>query len=45
MSEPDDRVVSPDRHRDDHTDYTLRPTYLGDLIGQERVRQNLAILI
>lgn len=45
MSEQDERLVSPDRRHEDLTDYTLRPTYLADLIGQDRVRQNLAILI
>jgi Holliday junction DNA helicase RuvB len=45
MSDPDERLVSPDPHRDDHTDYTLRPRRLEEIIGQERVKQNLTILI
>ncbi len=45
MSDQDERLVSPDLHRDDLTDYALRPRRLEEIIGQDRVRQNLAILI
>ena len=41
----DDRVVSPDPQPNDHRDYALRPQRLNDLIGQEQIKENLAILI
>jgi len=42
----DERIISPDRQSDETTlDQALRPRRLDDLIGQERVRENLAILI
>jgi len=42
----DDRVVSPARQSDElRLDQALRPQRLADLIGQERVRENLGILI
>lgn len=45
MSEADERVLSPKRRPDDPIDYALRPHKLDELIGQDRVRENLAILI
>jgi Holliday junction DNA helicase RuvB len=41
-----DRVISPQpQEGDSGLDHALRPRRLADLIGQERVRENLAILI
>lgn len=40
-----DRVVSPDRREEDLGEPTLRPQTLDELIGQERVKENLSILI
>ena len=46
MSDNDDnRVLSPKRRPDDQVDYALRPQKLAELIGQDRVKDNLAILI
>jgi holliday junction DNA helicase RuvB len=39
------RLVNPDSQPDDRLDQALRPRSLSDLIGQERVKENLAILI
>ncbi|MGD1993199.1 MAG: Holliday junction branch migration DNA helicase RuvB [Anaerolineae bacterium] len=41
-----DRIISPDPRSDDkRLDQALRPRRLADLIGQDRVRENLSILI
>ncbi len=45
MSETPDRPISPDPKPDDRLDHALRPRRLDELIGQERVRENLKILI
>jgi Holliday junction DNA helicase RuvB len=45
MSDNDDRIISPERMGDDRLDYALRPQRLDELIGQQQVRENLAILI
>ena len=45
MSETSDRLVNPLPQTDDRLDQALRPKNLSDLIGQDRVRENLAILI
>ncbi len=46
MSEqPQDRLVNPDFKPDDRIDQTLRPQTLIELIGQDQVKENLAILI
>jgi Holliday junction DNA helicase RuvB len=45
MSEPADRLVNPQPQAEDHLDQALRPKSLSDLIGQDRVKENLAILI
>jgi Holliday junction DNA helicase RuvB len=39
------RVLDPEPKSDDRLDTTLRPQLLSDLIGQEQVKENLAILI
>ncbi len=45
MSDTTDRLVNPTPQTDDRMDSAMRPKYLADLIGQERVKENLAILI
>jgi Holliday junction DNA helicase RuvB len=45
MPETSDRVLSPQRRPEDQANYALRPRALADLIGQERVKENLSILI
>jgi Holliday junction DNA helicase RuvB len=45
MDEPKKRVIDPDSQPDDRLDLALRPRALTDLIGQERVKENLNILI
>ena len=45
MDEPPTRLVNPEPQPDDRLDTTLRPRTLADLIGQDRVKENLAILI
>ncbi len=43
--ETPNRLVNPQPQTEDNLDTTLRPRYLVDLIGQERVKENLEILI
>jgi Holliday junction DNA helicase RuvB len=45
MAASEDRVLNAQRTRDDTTDLTLRPRRLEEMIGQDRVKANLAILI
>ncbi|MBI2976118.1 MAG: Holliday junction branch migration DNA helicase RuvB [Chloroflexi bacterium] len=45
MTETGDRVVSPKRRPDDQIDYALRPQKLAEVIGQDRVKENLEILL
>jgi len=45
MSEQLNRLVNPEHQADDRLDQALRPRLLADLIGQDRVKENLAILI
>lgn len=45
MTDPKDRPVTPEAKPDDRIDHALRPQRLGDLIGQDQVKENLAILI
>jgi len=45
MAESEDRIVSPVRNIEDFKELTLRPRHLDEMIGQDRVRENLAILI
>ena len=39
------RIVSSERRPDDSQDVTLRPRKLAEIIGQDRVKENLAILL
>lgn len=45
MNETNDRLVAPDSQPEDNLDQALRPRKLAELIGQERVKENLDILI
>ena len=45
MSETTTRLVTPNDRKDDQWDVSLRPKSLNELIGQDRVKENLAILI
>ena len=45
MSESPPRLINPNPQPDDRLDQALRPRFLKDLVGQERVKENLAILI
>jgi Holliday junction DNA helicase RuvB len=45
MPETSNRLLDPEPKQDDRLDQTLRPQFLSDLIGQENVKENLAILI
>lgn len=40
-----ERVVSPIPQDDDFTEPTLRPRFLREMLGQDRVKENLAILL
>lgn len=45
MTETPERLVNPKPQPDDRLDQALRPKTLSDLIGQDRVKENLSILI
>lgn len=45
MTEESSRITDPSPRLDDRVDQALRPSTLGELIGQDQVRQNLEILI
>jgi len=45
MTDSPDRLVNPQPQADDRLDAALRPKRLSDLIGQDRVKENLQILI
>lgn len=45
MDEKPTRLLNPEPQPEDRLDMALRPRTLADLIGQERVKENLAILI
>lgn len=47
MSDPlaEGRVVAPDFSEEDTGEITLRPSHLGDFIGQRAVRENLRVFI
>jgi len=45
MTSPKDRPLDPEAKPDDRLDPALRPQKLGDLIGQEQVKENLSILL
>jgi len=41
----DGRLVGGLSRRDDRENIALRPKYLSDIIGQDRIRENLKIII
>src|SRR4030067_1113327 len=45
MNDKPTRLLNPEPQPDDRLDMALRPRTLTDLIGQERVKENIAILI
>jgi Holliday junction DNA helicase RuvB len=45
MKESPNRLVTPQPHPEDPLDQAIRPRSLNDLIGQDRVKENLEILI
>jgi holliday junction DNA helicase RuvB len=45
MANPTNRITDGDVHPEDQFDRALRPTKLGELIGQTQIKENLAILI
>jgi Holliday junction DNA helicase RuvB len=45
MTETEKRLLDPEPKPDDRLDQSLRPQKLSDLIGQDQVKENLAILI
>lgn len=45
MTESPNRLVNPQPQADDRLDAALRPKMLTDLIGQDRIKENLQILI
>lgn len=45
MPENPNRLVNPQPQPDDRLDTALRPKMLADLVGQERIKENLEILI
>ena len=45
MDESSERIVSSQLKPEDRLDQALRPKYLSDLIGQEKIKENLSILI
>ncbi|HEX9013292.1 MAG TPA: Holliday junction branch migration DNA helicase RuvB [Anaerolineaceae bacterium] len=45
MTDQPNRLVNPQPRPDDNVDVALRPHRLGELIGQDQVKENLSILI
>jgi Holliday junction DNA helicase RuvB len=45
MTQPRPRPLDPESRPDDRVDHALRPQKLAELIGQDQVKENLAILI
>src|SRR3989338_6014411 len=45
MSDAADHVLSPERRPEDQADHALRHKRLSDMLGQEKVKDNLSILI
>ncbi len=41
----EERVVSPAPHQEDYSEPSLRPRYLHEMLGQDRVKENLEILL
>ncbi|MEW6717462.1 MAG: Holliday junction branch migration DNA helicase RuvB [Chloroflexota bacterium] len=45
MNDDKSRLISPNRISEDRLDLAMRPSTLSEIIGQERVKENLKILI
>ena len=45
MNEAQERLTSPNRRKEDLSESSIRPRLLAEMIGQDRVKENLAILI
>ncbi len=45
MSENRERLITPNSQGEESLDQSLRPRFLRDIVGQERVKENLGILI
>jgi len=45
VTEANERLTSPNRRQEDLSELSLRPRLLAEMIGQDRVKENLAILI
>lgn len=45
MSEKDQRLITSEKRTEDYRETSIRPQRLKDMIGQKRVKENLAILI
>ncbi|MCS6909540.1 MAG: Holliday junction branch migration DNA helicase RuvB [Anaerolineales bacterium] len=45
MPNDKDRLLAPERKPEDQADHALRPKRLADLVGQDKVRENLQILL
>ncbi len=45
MNDQESRLVTPENRPEDHQEVSLRPQSLGQIIGQEQIRENLKILI
>lgn len=45
MTDSDDRLVNPSPRQEDQADLSLRPQLLSELIGQEKIKENIRILI
>jgi holliday junction DNA helicase RuvB len=45
MSDPQNRLITPESKPDDRLDQALRPSKLNEVIGQNQVKENLSILI
>ena len=43
--EAEERLTSPNRRQEDLGEPGIRPRYLVEMIGQDRVKENLSILI
>lgn len=45
MKGENERILSPEPHDEDTSETSLRPRFLREMIGQDRVKENLSILI
>lgn len=45
MNDSQDRLVNPDPRDEDQANFSLRPQFLREMIGQEKIKENIAILI